>query len=58
MESQTSCDPIVSIVIEARDTALRSDILRYELDQSIQAWGWMLAGYLALVESTADAVSA
>lgn len=41
----------VKAAIESRDHVLLGDILRYELDETLQHWEQMLGGFIDLVES-------
>lgn len=42
----------VRSAIEARDSVLLADIVRYELDETMQAWDRMLAGFIVHIENT------
>jgi hypothetical protein len=48
----------IKCAIETRDTVLLGDILRYELDETMQGWDRMLAGYIAFVEASGEQVPA
>ncbi|MEK6644296.1 MAG: hypothetical protein AABZ08_10335 [Planctomycetota bacterium] len=48
----------IKCAIEDRDSVLLGDILRYELDETMQAWDRMLVGYITFVEASGEQVSA
>lgn len=41
----------VRAAIESRDSVLLADIVRYELDETMQAWDRMLAGFIGHIEA-------